>query len=297
MGGKRRAQLSGGAQGKLPAAKRQTPANMAEAHTTAAEESRSALAPVTITFSMRCDPSALSEEQEALEAALRRVVAEFGGREFRLGKTRVGPSDDTLQRMLPFVVEHVGAAAVLRCSQACKPWRLELEARGFCHRTVKLCLTLAEGDDLRNEHLQRNVLQRLNASDNQAERAVWSDANAFLQRSWEGEGSLHQWLQAASQEPAASFLSRGAASMAQILGLRLVQWVGKPEGRYPGVRTLAGCSGGVGSVAFSPDGKLIVSGMSGTYDDVSGSVVALVKIRDAATGALVSSSLGLRSGW
>ena len=224
MDGKRRAQPSGGAQGQLPAAKRQTPASMAEAHTTAAEESRSILAPVTITFSMRCDPSALSEEQEALEAALRRVVAEFGGREFRLGKTRVGPSDDTLQRVLPFVVEHVGAAAVLRCSQACKPWRLELEARGFCHQTVQLCLTLAEGEDF--EYLQRNVMQRLNASNDQAERAVWSDANAFLQRSWEGEGSLHQWLQAASQEPAASFLSRGAASMAQILGLRLVQWVG-----------------------------------------------------------------------
>jgi len=295
MGGKRGAPPSENAQGKQSSAKRQTPASAAAACTTASEESWSVLAPVTITFSMRCDPSALSEEQAALEAALRKVVAEFGGREFRLGQTRVGPSDDTLQRILPFVVEHVGAAAVLRCSQACKPWRLELEARGFCHKTVQLCLALAGGEDF--EFLQRNVLQRLNASNDQAERAEWSDANAFLQRSWGGEGSLHQLLQAASQEPAASFLSRGAASMAQILGLRLVQWVGKPEGRYPGVRTLAGCSGGVESVAFSPHGNLIVSGMSGTYGDVSGSFVGLVKIWDAATGALVSSSLGLPPGW
>jgi len=279
MDGKRRAQPSGGAQGQLPAAKRQTPASMAEAHTTAAEESRSILAPVTITFSMRCDPSALSEGQEALEAALRKVMAELGGREFRLERTCVGPSDDTLQRMLPFVVEHVGAAAVLRCSQACKPWRLELEARGFCHKTLRLCLTLAQGEEF--EHLQRNMLQRLNASSGQAERAVWSDVNAFLQRSSGWEGSLHQRLQAASQEPGASFLSRGASSTAQILGLPLVQWVGKPEGRYPCVCTLMAHGGEVNSVAFSLNGSRIVSG---SRDGV-------VRIWDVATGALVSSFL------
>jgi hypothetical protein len=259
MGGKRGAQPSENAQGKQSSVQRQTPASAAAARITASEESRSALAPVTITFSMRCDPSALSEEKAALEAALRRVVAEFGGRDFRLGQTRVGPSDDTLQRMVPFVVEHVGAAAVLRCSQACKPWRLELEAQGFCHKTVLLCSTLARGAEF--EHLQRNVLQRLNASSGQAERAVWLDANAFLQRSWGWEGSLHQLLQAASQEPAASFLSRGAASMAQILGLPLVQWVGKPERRYPCVCTLMDHGMVVNSVAFSPAGTQIVSGL------------------------------------
>jgi len=284
MGGKRRAQPSGGAQGKQPSAKRPAPVSAAEAHTTAAEESRSILAPVTITFSMRCDPSALSEGQNALEAALRRVVAEFGGQEFRLGRTRVGPSVDTLQRVIPFVVEHVGAAAVLRCSQACKPWRLELEARGLCYKTLQLCLTLAQGEEF--EHLQRNVLQRLNASSGPGERAVWSDANAFLQRSWGWGGwggSLYQRLQAASQEPGASFLSRGAASTAQILGLPLVQWVGKPEGRYPGLCTLAGESGGVNSVAFSPDGMSIVSGSNDW----------LVKIWDTATGDLVSICVGV----
>jgi hypothetical protein len=256
---------------------------MAEAHTTAAEESWSILAPVSITFSMRCDPSALSERQEALESALRKVVAEFGGREFRLGRTRVGPSDDTLQRMLPFVVEHVGAAGLLRCSQACKPWRLELEARSFCHKTVQLCSILSRGGVSRQPQIQRKVLQRLNASSGQAERTAWSDANAVLQRLWGWEGSLHQVLQAASQEPAASFLSRGAVSTAQILGLPLVQWVGKPEGRYPGICTLLDHEGQVLSVAFSHDGTRIVSGSS---DE-------LVRIWDTATGALVSIFVGV----
>ena len=80
---------------------------------------------------------------------------------------------------------------------------------------------------------------------------MWLDVNAFLQRfslqrPWgfvnplvQPPGSLHQWLQAASQEPDASFLSRGAASTAQVLGLPLVEWVGRPQERYPGVCTLA----------------------------------------------------------
>mmetsp|Transcript_43180 Transcript_43180/g.98261 ORF Transcript_43180/g.98261 Transcript_43180/m.98261 type:complete len:141 (-) Transcript_43180:396-818(-) len=138
LGGKRGAEPSGSAHGKPPSAKRPAPASAATAQTNAPEESLSILAPVTISFSMRCDTTALSQAKEALEAALRRVVAEFGGREFRLGRTRVGPSDDTLQRVLPFVVEHVGPAFLLQCSQACKPWRQELEARGFCHQTLQL---------------------------------------------------------------------------------------------------------------------------------------------------------------
>ena len=203
----------------------------------------------------------------------------------RQGPTRVGPSDDTLQRVLPFVVEHVGAVAVWRCSQACKPWRLELEARGFCHKTVFLCLTLLHFDfeDFKHfeefEQLQQDVLRRLTASSGEAERAVRLDANEFLQRVWGRECSLHQWLQAASQEPGASFLSRGASSTAQILGLRLVQWVDKPEGRHPGVSTLMDHGKRVTSVAFSPDGTRIVS----ASDD------GLVRIGDVATGALVSS--------
>jgi len=43
-------------------------------------------APVTTTFSMWCDAVPLPGGQEALEAALRRSVAEFGERDFRLGR-------------------------------------------------------------------------------------------------------------------------------------------------------------------------------------------------------------------
>ena len=50
------------------------------------------------------------------------------------------------------------------------------------------------------------------------------------------------------------------------------------------VRTLTGHSSSVFSVAFSPDGTRVVSGS----DDM------LVKIWDAATGAEVTSSLGVR---
>ena len=112
------------------------------------------------------------------------------------------------------------------------------------------------------------------------------DSNAFLQRSWGWgglRGGVHSWLQAASQEPAASFLSQGAASTAQMLGLPLVQWVGKPEGRYPVFCTLAGHAdaGWVFSVAFSPDGKRVVIGSSD----------GVLSICDAATGAEVNLNL------
>ena len=50
-----------------------------------------------------------------------------------LGPTRVGPSDDTLQRVLSLVVAHVEPDDVWRCSEACKSWRRELEAQGFCN--------------------------------------------------------------------------------------------------------------------------------------------------------------------
>ena len=53
------------------------------------------------------------------------------------------------------------------------------------------------------------------------------------------------------------------------------------------VHTLTGHSGWVMSVAFSRDGTRIVSGSSDTF----------VKIWDVATGALVSSSVGLRGAW
>ena len=255
MGGKRRAQPSENALGKVTACgdgaaaqggasrKRQMRGLRADgaaagsAEGGSSDQEESILAPVTITFSMRCDPSALIAKKTAFDAALRKVAADFGGREFRVERTRVGPSKDTLQRVLSFLVDHVRPEI---CYHVCKPWRRELEARGFCNRTFLLCSTLAsakradpyffDSDDgrrhVRNEERRRlfqrlaqNALQRLHARAGQAEpalgifhearnlhnreRAVCADAMAFLQRSWGRRGSLHEWLQV----PRISFIS------------------------------------------------------------------------------------------
>ena len=105
------------------------------------------------------------------------------------------------------------------------------------------------------------------------------DGGAFLEKSLGWKGSFQEWLQAASQEPDASFLSRGAASTAQGLGLELVQWDGKPQGSYPGVHTLTGHATRVATVSVSRDGKRATSGSEDT----------LVKMWDTETGAEVSS--------
>lgn len=178
-------------------------------------------------------------------------------------------SDDTLGRVLSLLLEHVEPEGAALCFLVCKPWMHEMEARGFCNTTVQLCSTLAQGGKL--EHLQRQA-KRLDGN-------VCFDGNAFLQRSWEWRGGIAQWLQAASQEPDASFLSRGAASTARALGLPLVRWVGKPQGKYPGVFTLPNLSENVRSIEFSPDGTRVASG----------SEQGRVKIWDIATGALVRS--------
>jgi len=200
----------------------------------------------------------------------------------------VGPSDDTLQRILPILVElfEEEPEVVWLFFQTCRSWRQDLEAWGFCHKTFQLCSTLAHGGKL--EHLGKIAQQRLSASNGQLERDIFSDVNAFLQRAWGSKESLHQWdmlgqwLQAASQEPEASFLSRGAASTAQIFRLPVVQWVNKPEGRYPCFCTLSGHSqeyhAWVQAVAFSLDGKRVVSGAGDN----------LLKIWDVQTGAEVS---------
>jgi len=166
-----------------------------------------------------------------------------------------------------------------RFTQVCKPWRRELEApsRGFCCKTAQLCSTLAGG---RNAgRLGQNALRRLNASTDDAEQALCLDGGAFLEKSRGWKGSVHEWLQAASQEPDASFLSQGAASTAQSLGLELVQWVGKPQGRYPGWYGLTDHSDTVYAVALSRDGKRAASGSGDKF----------VKIWNAETGAEVSS--------
>jgi len=219
---------------------------------------------------------------------------EFGRQEFRLGRTRVGPSDDTLHRVILFVVEgHAAPEVLLLLSHTCKAWRRELDPL-FCNTTLQLCSTLAKGDNL--ERLGQKAWQLFNAGtgENETERARRLDATSFLQRfsaahttnghAW--KGSLHQWLQAASQEPAVSFLSHGAASTAWTLGLPLVQWVNKPEERFPGLRTLMiPLSRALRSTAFalSLDGTRIASGLeNGT-----------VQIWDVESGALVRSSLGV----
>jgi hypothetical protein len=226
---------------------------------------------------MRCNPSALAGRKAALEAALMKVATEFGGWECRVEWTRVGPSEDTLQRVLPVLLERVGLERTVQCFHVCKSWRGELEARGLCSKTLHLCSALAEGGDA--ERLGQNAMQQWIASSGvDAERALCLDGGAFLERSEGWQGNLHEWLQAASQEPDASFLSRGAASTAQSLGLAQVQWVGKPQGRHPGSYTLPGHPNRVYTLALSSDGKRAASG----------SADMLVKIWNAETGAEVS---------
>ena len=259
------------------------------------EESGSILAPVTMCFSMRCDdPSALAGRKAALEAAvqdaLKQVAKDFGGRGLRVEWTRVGPSNDTLQRVLPLVLERVGPAGGVRCFLVCKAWRSELEERGFCSKTVQLCSAIAEesAEVWPLERLGQCAERRLGASSGETEEAMCSDAISFLERwmGWVGSlpHSLPEWLQAASQEPDANFFSRGAASTAQALGLPLVQWVGKPQWRDPESYDLAGHSNIVNLGKFYPDGKLVV-----TLGEIfTGTSRDPVKIWNAATGAEVS---------
>jgi len=186
-----------------------------------------------------------------------------------------GPSEDTLQRMLPLVLERLEPGGAAQCSFVCKVWRQECQARGICNRTIQLCLALAEGGDV--ERLKQNVMRRLDASTDDPERAMYLDASTFLQRMEFKGGELPEWLQAASQEPDASFMSRGATSTAEALGLPLVRWVGKPQGRVRELDTISGHSTHVHCVAISPDGKHLVTGSDDT----------LVKIWNSETGTEV----------
>ena len=175
-----------------------------------------------------------------------------------------------------------------RLTQVCKSWRQELGARGFCWKTVQLCSTIAGGGDA--ESLQQNAQRRLDASSgDDIERALLLDGGAFLEKLedggeseiWEGN-SMQHWLQAASQEPDESILSRGAASTARSLGLALVRWIAKPQERYPGSYKLPGHTkfSNVQFVALSRDGKHAVSGSAPDN---------LVKFWNTETGAEVSS--------
>jgi len=85
------------------------------------KKSWSILEPVTMCLSMRCDPSELAGRKAALEAALLKVMEEFGGRECRVDWARVGPIEDTLQRVLPLLLERVGLEGAARLFQVCRP--------------------------------------------------------------------------------------------------------------------------------------------------------------------------------
>jgi hypothetical protein len=55
-----------------------------------------------------------------LEAALRMLATEFGGWGCRVEWTRVGPSEDTLHRVLPLVLNHLKPEMAVQLFQVCK---------------------------------------------------------------------------------------------------------------------------------------------------------------------------------
>ena len=204
---------------------------------------------------------------------------------------------DTLQRVLPFVLANSPPEQQALCLMTCKTWMEVMEAQGVCRRTLPLCAALAK--DTKNGRkrltMSSTVVKNLSFKNlSWASRMAFPlDATAFLQ-SWWGTssdpinpsgGTLHEWLQAASQEPDASFLSRGAVRTALALGLPLVHWIGKPQRRFTSAfYELPSHSSRVSAVAISPNGKRIVTG----------STDGRLKIWDAATGVEVSSFAGLR---
>ena len=149
-------------------------------------------------------------------------------------------------------------------------------------RTFSLCRALADGDSPQTlQRVQATIERQLEKISDKdvTDQAWWLDARSLVQRcnSHGGPRNFWSWLQAASQDPDGP-LSRQAASTARVLGQHLVCWPDKPQVRFPGLCTLTGHSGPVYSVAYSPDGKHIVSGS----DDKT------VKIWDSTTGKEVS---------
>jgi len=223
--------------------------------------------------------------------------------------TGVAPASATEKRMRSmeealsrFLFEHMARSDLVDvipvAYRACKSLRNDLVGQGFCMKTFSLCRALAsasvrtadegeiashrEDDKRRTEtfkRLQTTIAIQIGRSPNQDERAWWLDARSLVQRcnSPGGPGNVWSWLQAASQEPDGP-LSRQAAATAKILRQRLVRWPDKPRVRFPGLCTLTGHSREVTSVAYSPDGKHIVSG---SYD-------VTVKIWDSSAGKVVS---------
>jgi hypothetical protein len=172
------------------------------------------------------------------------------------------------------------ASAIAILYQTCKTWRKQLSDDGFSMRTFSLCRALADGNSPQTlQRVQATIGRQLGRLPDQDERAWWLDARSLVQRcnSPGGPGNVWSWLQAASQEPDGP-LSKQAADTAEMLGWDLVCWPDKPRVRFPGLCTLTGHSREVTSVAYSPDGKHIVSG----------SADQTVKVWDSQTGKEVN---------
>ena len=104
-------------------------AGLAEALSCGQEESGSMTALVQMSLSMRCDTRELAGRKAALgaavEAALQNVVTDFGGWDVKVEWTRVGPSADTLQRVLPCVLDYVSPEGGAQCFQVCHPFTMD----------------------------------------------------------------------------------------------------------------------------------------------------------------------------
>ena len=208
------------------------------------------------------------------------------------------PYGETVRMVLLHVLEYMMtqkelASAIPNMYLTCASWREALKAEGFCMKTFSLCRVLSRGNGASKfgykaarifQQLQATIRRQLERNSDQveAERAWWLDARSLVQRCRRrvGSGTVWSWLQVACQEPDGP-LSKQAADTAKMLGQHLVCWPDKPQVRFSGLCTLTGHSDSVHSVAYSPDGKHIVSG---SYDKT-------VKIWDSATGKEVSVQL------
>ena len=198
---------------------------------------------------------------------------------------RTSPSAETLRKVFHVMLEDSAnrqglLSAMPNMYQTCMSLRKNLLDDGFCMRTFSLCRALADGNGAQTlQRVQATIARQIGRLPDQDERAWWLDARSLVQRCdfRDGSGTVCSWLQAASQEPDGP-LSKEAAATANMLGQQLVCWPDKPQGRFPGLCTLRGHSGEIFSVAYSPDGKHIVSGS----DDKT------VKIWDSTTGKEVS---------
>ena len=198
----------------------------------------------------------------------------FGGDE---GRSR---AHEPQQRGITKRDDRASAIAILY--QTCKTWRKQLSDDGFCMRTFSLCRALADGNS--SQTLQRvqatigRQLEQISDKDD-TDQAWWLDARSLVQRC---RVALDRGPYGAGyRQPRRSRTApcHGKQLLRQeMLGQHLVCWPDKPQVRFPGLCTLTGHSSDVRSVAYSPDGKHIVSG---SYDNT-------VKVWDAQTGKEVS---------